>query len=526
MSPCHRPSISDTSGNLNSSALISSDIEPRLFKSQRSTPRKATSNTSRRRDAIQNLARNEATPSHLVKMACMFQEAAVEIERTQASSMFHSRCLPVAFDSPHCKRPVILRSFAQEIRPRLEESVHKQGKRSQSRDKSPQSPMIRASTPPDLQFERIFPTPPLPLMTLSPHTPIKGTALEPLSSGFAALGGSESQAPDERAAVSLTIYQDSDEDDCHSSHGVPYIIVPKEPYSSLPRRRLNIDAWLDEITDPVSDPAPATKAETGARIISSIDETIGLGSSPTPCSVSKRVKVFTTSTGPRRRPSRMLAVTDHRSHFLSALPRKPNYRSVIDGVRLLNSPPRHASNKENRPPPTLALSWCSSASPPDQKIPALDEEFRTVASAMFPPLACHGGHEMGPHPTFSTPTTLCSSTHRKKLKFSSPAAKALPAAEVCRRSGSSSSNEIGKQRTSCASDQGTAAEQHTDGKILPLSPGVECFRKGKGPRRDRCTSYWDGDIVPDFSPWRRATNVELTDKVDDAVRQKTAQVFR
>ena len=30
---------------------------------------------------------------------------------------------------------------------------------------------------------------------------------------------------------------------------------------------------------------------------------------------------------------------------------------------------------------------------------------------------------------------------------------------------------------------------------IPLSPEVEKHRKGKGPKRERCASYWDEDIL-------------------------------
>ncbi|KAI4248393.1 MAG: hypothetical protein L6R40_000952 [Gallowayella cf. fulva] len=34
--------------------------------------------------------------------------------------------------------------------------------------------------------------------------------------------------------------------------------------------------------------------------------------------------------------------------------------------------------------------------------------------------------------------------------------------------------------------------------IAELSPAVEKYRKGRGPRRERCVSYWDDDILPAF----------------------------
>jgi len=44
-----------------------------------------------------------------------------------------------------------------------------------------------------------------------------------------------------------------------------------------------------------------------------------------------------------------------------------------------------------------------------------------------------------------------------------------------------------------------------EGEMPRLSPDVEVLRKGRGRgewRRLRCGSYWDEDIVPEFSPKR------------------------
>ncbi|KAL8972502.1 MAG: hypothetical protein Q9183_000513 [Haloplaca sp. 2 TL-2023] len=35
-------------------------------------------------------------------------------------------------------------------------------------------------------------------------------------------------------------------------------------------------------------------------------------------------------------------------------------------------------------------------------------------------------------------------------------------------------------------------------RLTNLSPSVELFRKGHRPKRDRCTSYWDEDILPEL----------------------------
>lgn len=35
---------------------------------------------------------------------------------------------------------------------------------------------------------------------------------------------------------------------------------------------------------------------------------------------------------------------------------------------------------------------------------------------------------------------------------------------------------------------------------LALTPDVQCYRKGQGPLRARCRSYFDEDVLPELSP--------------------------
>ena len=39
------------------------------------------------------------------------------------------------------------------------------------------------------------------------------------------------------------------------------------------------------------------------------------------------------------------------------------------------------------------------------------------------------------------------------------------------------------------------AENECFKRITRLSPKVEVFRKGRGPRKERCEGYWDEDIL-------------------------------
>ena len=46
----------------------------------------------------------------------------------------------------------------------------------------------------------------------------------------------------------------------------------------------------------------------------------------------------------------------------------------------------------------------------------------------------------------------------------------------------------------------TICEDETSDILAELSPVVERHRKGRRPKRGRCSSYYDQDILPQFSP--------------------------
>ncbi|KAL8874014.1 MAG: hypothetical protein Q9174_000610 [Haloplaca sp. 1 TL-2023] len=54
---------------------------------------------------------------------------------------------------------------------------------------------------------------------------------------------------------------------------------------------------------------------------------------------------------------------------------------------------------------------------------------------------------------------------------------------------------------------------YDDGSTDPLadvSPAVEQFRKGRRPKRDRCTSYWDEDVLPELSQSNKQASKETS----------------
>ena len=47
-------------------------------------------------------------------------------------------------------------------------------------------------------------------------------------------------------------------------------------------------------------------------------------------------------------------------------------------------------------------------------------------------------------------------------------------------------------------------------KVVPLSPGVEIYRKERRPKHNRCPSYFDCDILPSLSPARASARATAT----------------
>ena len=49
--------------------------------------------------------------------------------------------------------------------------------------------------------------------------------------------------------------------------------------------------------------------------------------------------------------------------------------------------------------------------------------------------------------------------------------------------------------TVCEDDERDGDRGGEEVEMVQLSPDVQCYRKGRGPRRDRCGSYWDRDVI-------------------------------
>ena len=68
------------------------------------------------------------------------------------------------------------------------------------------------------------------------------------------------------------------------------------------------------------------------------------------------------------------------------------------------------------------------------------------------------------------------------------------------RSNTEATVEVNKKKNQSKFD---ICEDDVADSLMELSPHVECHRKGKGPKKERCPSYMDQDVLPGCSPSRR-----------------------
>ena len=140
-------------------------------------------------------------------------------------------------------------------------------------------------------------------------------------------------------------------------------------------------------------------------------------------------------------------------------------------------PYRRLSNKENIPPPLPPREL-----PPPYKSP-------TPTPSRFQSNACQSTM----HPKFIT--SIAKFTHPLSPGgniLSVPPKRRKPC--VNNAVGTPSKPEKRNPQDFTIHDDGLAAA------LAKLSPSVECHRKGRGPKRVRCASYWDMDVFEPDSP--------------------------
>lgn len=226
----------------------------------------------------------------------------------------------------------------------------------------------------------------------------------------------------------------SDSDDLHSTHGVPFILPFSHP-DAKEAWRSDIDTWLNGIVE-------AT--------------TIGLSRSPKPFHATHDLLMidspFSRSIAPK---------------FASPTqPRGPPSESKQGW----QSPSGAFSNKEN-----ISPSKCSSPTHPPAQF------FQTTTPSRF--------RQTSTEPTLQDTKVL----HCAHLLTPQGHRNPSPQRKRARFKGYATSRAEAEVPT--ASNDFTIHEDQIAEALAQLSPDVERHRKGRGPKRERCLSYWDQDIL-------------------------------
>ena len=156
------------------------------------------------------------------------------------------------------------------------------------------------------------------------------------------------------------------------------------------------------------------------------------------------------------------------------------------------SSPRQTSNKENVPPATIALSWSSLMSSSSQS-PLATQSSQPLVIPPRPPKS-------------NSPRRNISAAGSPSMLLSAPPKSKKPKAVM---SNTGATVEVKKKNNKSKFD---ICESDVADSLMQLSPHVECHRKGKGPKKERCLSYMDQDVLPECSPSRRCGRGENMSK--------------
>ncbi|KAL8794737.1 MAG: hypothetical protein Q9195_002691 [Heterodermia aff. obscurata] len=312
------------------------------------------------------------------------------------------------------------------------------------------SPSYRVVTPPEIPYGLQFP--PLPYRDSSPFP-------QPVSAYVK--GNPDVTYPNLDAwagprSPSGTLAYDSADEDCHSSHGVPLILpVRHQPTVSSPET--SVHKWLESVSVSSStEPSSPQQSDPPTHVsvtANSTPPTVYTSSPKLPSRARKAVTVSSTSSNKENNP--------------------PKDSSSA------TSSPSPQSSPSIRPPSTAYLSAnlarCGVAMPSPPRPPAPSPERK---SAFDPPPPYH---------------------HRSDAPSPSPGRLLRPRPGYLTRS-----PKRQRAQTSTDSEHGRAIPVpdpkptftiYEDDDVAQLSPGVERHRKGRGPKRERCVSYWDEDVI-------------------------------
>ena len=478
------PSPTITSDNLDSSnGSIAADLATILP----TAPRKPVPNSAKKRRPMPDLSRSTATPGHGAKMSMIFRDAATSLQSSR---------LPTDQPSSNVKRPRVPLSQARSIQfgsncqdaTMGSSGLGSPTKISQNLGKSCESEspssylsrlqVSRVATDYPVPIPMTIPCPRIPeaptIDCLGVVTDVGGVGLdgtlkvcsaslssqieecgkEPISSGFATPIVPTPISVDNPERVKYPNLEnwrslrfssnasslDSDIDDFHSTHGVPFILP--FPYSNA--QRSHIETWLNGTIE-----AESVVISRSPKQCLGADDPL-VNESPYSQSIEPNIP---SPIRPRVSPSRL--------------------KQGLSGA---------SSDKENISP----SKWSSSPRRPPAR--HLQTRFPThFHLADSQPLlqhtkALHFTHPLTPQGHLTLPPK------RKRVRVNWVA----------------SSRDETEIPTS--SRDFTIHENQLAEALAQLSPDVERHRKGRGPKRERCMSYWDEDIL---HPGRHSVPMEV-----------------
>ena len=263
------------------------------------TPQRATPNSSRKRVLSSAFSRSSATPSHATKMSTIFRDAAIPLQDTSARSKsrsFNTKMTTIPLGE--IKNIHFGSFYPQSVRdaasagsvPAVELPLHMRSDTVHS--------YHNAATPSEIPYSISFPTP-LPYKEPSPYPQPNGHVKYPNSAGC-----TEPRSPSRTISHSFT------DEDCHSTHGVPFVLPMQGPRSSSSSRS-SVHAWLESVADstpikssspplrPLCPVPPASTSDTGSNDGSSAPPIVSTSSQqwndknssiPTTISKSSRVR--------------------------------------------------------------------------------------------------------------------------------------------------------------------------------------------------------------------------------------------
>lgn len=440
-------------------------------------------NSSKKRRPEHAFSRATPTPSHVVKMSGIFQNAAVSLEACYTS--------PTA-SSPNMKkmrtpiRQARMGPFGQTGRQDCFSSP--QAANSPRSDSPPASVSSKALTPTAIPYGSEFPSP-LPTRRLSYELHSK-----PISSGDEAKepGGSSlirqviagHRKTDDVTYPKLNQWKmrglpsvpSSLSSDCHSSHGVPVVI----PISSTSHNKVEvIDTWLSEVYEPAK--SPGSVESTGwvpqsPHYQSWAPQSPGADTQQQQGYMSKN---FTLKSSPKRPPT--------------AFSSPPNPLVVLKCNGKAGVPmPALSSNKENSHP-FYPILPCSGATPPSinrRSTPSPPPNHsRLSPQSLCPFPMCKTFHPPMP----SGPPT----PHAGLMSSLSPRILSNTGKVRHKRTRVKSPSDIPiiSRSANRLTDQINSSDEEEGAPVKELSPHVERYRKGYGPQQRRRPSYWDRDIL-------------------------------